>query len=230
MPSPLPAPTLGPELTVLQPLSPLPPRTLALDALAGGRGEKRLFEGVSLSLGPGAAVQLRGPNGSGKTTLLLVVAGVLSPAAGRVRLLGGDPEGRSSVEIGYLGHRAGIKARLTVTENLQFWAALNGGAPAGIAAALELVGLAPIATLDAGLLSAGQTRRLALARLILAERPVWLLDEPTAALDAAGEALVARLIDTQLDRGGVVLAATHHDLGLRHELATIELGQPVSRA
>jgi heme exporter protein A len=219
---------LGPALTALATPPALPPRTLVLDALAGGRGERRLFEGVSLTLRPGEAAQLRGPNGAGKTTLLLIVAGVLDAVAGEVRLLGGDPEGRPAVEIGYLGHRAAIKARLTVTENLQFWAALNGGAAAGIAAALELVGLAPIAALDAGLLSAGQTRRLALARLLLAERPVWLLDEPTAALDAAGEKLVARLIDTQLDRGGVVLAATHHELGLRHELATIELGQPVS--
>lgn len=228
MPSPLPAPTLGPALTAIATPPALPPRRLVLDALAGGRGERVLFESVSLTLRPGEGAELRGPNGAGKTTLLLIVAGVLEAMAGAARVLGGDPEGRPAVEIGYLGHRAAIKARLTVTENLRFWAALNGRKSSGIEAALELVGLAPIATLDAGLLSAGQTRRLALARLLLAERPVWLLDEPTAALDAAGEKLVARLIDAQLDRGGVVLAATHHDLGVQHDLASIELGQPVS--
>jgi heme exporter protein A len=91
--------------------------------------------------------------------------------------------------------------------------------------ALETVGLAPIAWLEAGNLSAGQTRRLALARLLVGERPVWLMDEPTAALDAAGEALVARLIDAHLDAGGSALIATHHDLGLTHKVATIRLGQ-----
>ena len=215
MPSPLPAPTLGPALTAfVTPPAALPPRTLVLDAVAGGRGDRVLFEGVSLTLGPGEAAQLRGPNGAGKTTLLLIVAGVLGAMAGEVRLLGGDPEGRTAVEIGYLGHRAAIKARLTVTENLQFWAALNGRGTDSIAAALELVGLAPIATLDAGLLSAGQTRRLALARLLVAERPVWLLDEPTAALDAAGQELFAGLMRDHLARGGLIVAATHTPLGI----------------
>ena len=207
-------------------LKPLPVRTLTLAGLTGQRGEKRLFGGVSLTLGPGEIAELRGPNGTGKTTLLLIVAGVLRPAAGTVAIGGGDPEGRTETDIGYLGHRAAIKARLSVIENLRFWSALNGGA-ADIDAALDTVGLAPIATLDAGYLSAGQTRRLALARLIIAERPIWLMDEPTAALDAAGEALVAGLIDAQLDRGGLVLAATHHGFGLRHAGQTVALGQGV---
>jgi heme exporter protein A len=206
-------------------MTPLPPHTLTLNDLAGKRGEKLLFSGVSLVLGPGQGGELRGPNGVGKTTLLLIVAGIVRPAGGQMRIEGGDPDGNPAAEIGYLGHRPAIKGRLTVAENLAFWAAVNGGTQEGIEPALETVGLAPIAGLDAGLLSAGQTRRLALARLLVAERPVWLLDEPTAALDAQGETLVAALIDAHLERGGVVLVATHHDLRLRHPVKTVTLGQ-----
>ncbi|MDR3475559.1 MAG: heme ABC exporter ATP-binding protein CcmA [Devosia sp.] len=204
----------------------MPPRTLSLTHLAGKRGEKLLFEGVDLTVRPGEIAELRGANGAGKTTLLMIVAGVVQAAAGAVAIGGGDPEVRREADIGYLAHRAAIKPRLTVAENLKFWTAINGGDRAGIGAPLAMVGLAPIANLDAGHLSAGQTRRLALARLLLAERPVWLLDEPTAALDAEGEKLVARLIDAHLDRGGLVLAATHHDLGLRHPSHTLRLGRP----
>jgi heme exporter protein A len=211
-------------------MTPLSSRTLVLESLAGGRGGRRLFERLSLRLGPGAAALLRGPNGAGKTTLLLTVAGLLRPFEGTVRLIGGDPEARPETDIALLPHRAAIKPRLTVGENLDFWAALNGVPRDNVAPALEAVGLAAIAGLDAGYLSAGQTRRLALARVVLSERPLWLLDEPTAALDADGEALVARLIDAHLARGGLVLAATHHDLGLSHAAQAIELGQPVVAA
>jgi heme exporter protein A len=206
--------------------TPLPPRTLTLTHLAGKRGEKLLFEGVDLALRPGEIAELRGANGAGKTTLLMIVAGIVRPAAGKVEIGGGDPEGRPETDIGYFAHRSAIKPRLTVAENLKFWTALNGGRSARIDEALQTVGLAPIASLDAGHLSAGQTRRLALARLLLAGRPVWLMDEPTAALDAEGERLVATLIDAHLDRGGLVLAATHHDLGLRHPSHTLRLGRP----
>lgn len=198
---------------------PLPPRTLILEGLACQRGERILFAGLDLTLRPGEIVELRGPNGAGKTSLLLAIAGVLRPAAGTIRIEGNDPELRLETDIGLLGHRSAIKPRLTVAENLAFWAALNGRPPAGIAPALQRVGLGPIAGLDAGYLSAGQTRRLALARLVLSERPLWLLDEPTAALDAEGETLVAQLIDEHLDRGGLVLAATHHDLDLQRAAA-----------
>jgi heme exporter protein A len=207
------------------PIPALAPRTLILAHLAARRGERELFADLDLTLAPGEAVELRGPNGAGKTTLLLIVAGIVRPAAGTIRLEGGDPEIRWETEIGYLGHRPAIKPRLTVAENLAFWARLGGALPAAVPPALETVGLAPIAWLEAGNLSAGQTRRLALARLLVGERPVWLLDEPTAALDAAGETLVARLIDAHLDAGGSVLIATHHDLGLTHKVTTIRLGQ-----
>ena len=194
--------------------SPLPSRILILEGLACQRGERLLFDRLDLRLEPGEIAELRGPNGAGKTSLLLAIAGILRPAAGKIRIEGGDPEQRPEVDIGLLGHRPAIKARLTVAENLAFWAALNSRPMAGIAPALERVGLGSIAGLDAGYLSAGQTRRLALARLILMDRPVWLLDEPTAALDDQGELLITQLIDEHLDRGGLVVAATHHDLNL----------------
>ncbi|HTJ57983.1 MAG TPA: heme ABC exporter ATP-binding protein CcmA [Devosiaceae bacterium] len=208
--------------------SPLPPRMLIFEDLAGSRGEKLLFAGVELTLVAGEIAELRGPNGIGKTTLLMIVAGVVRPAAGGVRIEGGDPDGRPETEIGYFAHKPAIKPRLTVAENLRFWGALNGSDKDGIEAALETVGLAPIAGLDAGYLSAGQTRRLALARLLLSDRPIWLMDEPTSALDSQGEKLVADLIDAHLDRGGLVLAATHHDLHLRHEARTIALSRPAA--
>ncbi|HVW92590.1 MAG TPA: heme ABC exporter ATP-binding protein CcmA [Devosia sp.] len=205
-------------------MDPLPPRRIVLESLAGRRGERALFENLTLELGPGEAAELRGPNGAGKTTLLMILAGIVRAAAGTARLEGGDPEGRPETDIAYMSHRPAIKPRLTVTENLKFWVALNGG-DADIDAALETVGLGPIAWLQAGHLSAGQTRRLALARLLLADRPVWLMDEPTSALDSDGEKLVARLIDHHLDRGGLVVAATHHDLGLAHAVRRIEIGR-----
>lgn len=205
---------------------PILPRTLAVMGLSLVRGERVLFENLDLELRPGDGAQLRGPNGAGKTSLLMCLAGVLTPSAGKVVIGGGDGEARPETDIGFLPHLSGLKPRLTVMENLAFWAALNGVSRAGAVGALELVGLAPIATLEAGHLSAGQSRRLALARLVMAERAVWLLDEPMAALDARGEALVAHLIERQLDLGGVVVAATHHDFPLEMpgRLATIGLG------
>ena len=205
---------------------PLPPRTLKLSGLACRRGERLLFEGLDLQLPPGRMAQLRGPNGAGKTSLLLCLAGIIAITAGSVVVEGRDPDERPGADLGFLPHQSAIKPRLSVAENLQFWAALNGGAKARIMPALETVGLAPIASIDAGHLSAGQTRRLALARLIMADRPIWLLDEPTAALDANGETLVGALIDNHLARGGIVVASTHHELGLSDQsrIQTIALG------
>lgn len=187
------------------------PHRVTLDALACRRGERRLFAGISAAVGPGEALLLRGPNGAGKTTLLMAIAGLVRPESGRIVLARPDPEQPFGETLGLLAHQSGIKGRLTVLENLRFWMALYGAEGDG-SAALDRVGLRPMAGLAAHHLSAGQTRRLALARLIAAERPIWLLDEPVAALDAAGERLVGVLIEEHLERGGLAIAATHHDL------------------
>jgi heme exporter protein A len=205
----------------------LPPRALKVYALACRRGERTLFEHVDFSLEAGQILLLRGPNGVGKTTLLSALAGIIAPAEGTIEFSGSDPDGRPETEIHFLGHLGAVKPRLTVAENLEFWAALNDGTSQPIETALDRVGLADLMALDAGVLSAGQTRRLALARLLISERPIWLLDEPTAALDAGGELLVAGLIDRHLDLGGLVVATTHHDLALRNvtRVKTLVLGE-----
>jgi heme exporter protein A len=193
--------------------------TLALiaDKLTGMRGERRLFEALSFEVGAGQALALEGPNGTGKTSLLRMVAGFLMPVAGRITL---RDEGRPLMEpeerqpfIAWLGHHDALKGSFTVTEQLAFFARLHGVA-ADLAALLDQVGLTRQAGLPCRYLSAGQRRRLGLARLLAAQRPLWLLDEPFAALDSAGKALVAQLIARHCGQGGVVMAATHEPLGL----------------
>ena len=179
---------------------------LRVTNLACRRGEAVVLRGVAFDLAPGEALVLRGPNGSGKTTLLRTLAGLTPPVAGRIE---GDPEARA-----YAAHADGLKAQLTVAENLAFWAAAFGtGADAATRAeaAFDLKALRDRRAAD---LSAGQRRRAGLARLVLTERPVWLLDEPTVALDAANVARFADVVRDHLSRGGSALIATHIDLGL----------------
>jgi heme exporter protein A len=180
---------------------------LTVTKLALSRGGRPLFDGLDFSLGPGQLLLLRGPNGAGKSSLLLALAGILRPDSGRI-----DWHAEEPPKLHLVGHQPGVKSRLTLLENLRFWRTVNG--PTGIApeAALERVGLGRIGSLDAGYLSAGQTKRLALARLLVTDRKLWLLDEPAAALDADGDALVARLIAEHLTGGGAVIAATHDDI------------------
>ena len=201
-----------------------PQRQLTVSGLACQRGERLLFDRLDFMLSPGQALLLRGPNGAGKTSLLLCLAGVIRPLEGTIAV-GGRGED-DPPDIGLLLYRNGLKPRLSVLENLTFWATVEGGDVLAIPDALEQVGLGGLDSLFAGYLSSGQTKRLALARLLLANRPIWLLDEPTAALDAEGEALVGQLIDAHLDRGGLVVAATHHDLGLADKArsSTVVLG------
>lgn len=179
---------------------------LSVENLALERGGRLLFEAVSFTLSPGALLLLRGPNGAGKSSLLLTLAAILRPNAGKIDW----PDETPSLHL--LAHAAGVKSRLSLNENLGFWRTMNG--PSGLEpeAALETVGLGGLGELDAGYLSAGQTRRLALARLLVSDRDVWLLDEPLASLDAAGDELVARLIAGRLASGGAVIAATHDDI------------------
>lgn len=178
---------------------------LTAENLALRRGERLLFQQIGFTLSPGELLLLRGPNGAGKSSLLGVLSGLLQPTDGKV-------EWASEAPPHVLGHLSGVKTRLTLAENLDFWASVNGRTGIAVGAALETVGLGGLDGIEAGHLSAGQTRRLGLARLLVTDRLVWLLDEPTASLDARGDGLVAGLIAQRLATGGAVMAATHHDI------------------
>ncbi len=183
--------------------------TLKVENLAVARGERVLFADLSFSAGPGDFIEIRGANGVGKTSLLRAVAGFLRPAAGRVVIEGVE---EPALALHVLGHRDGLKSPLDARAHVGFWGGLLGGAGDGMAA-LRQVGLEKIADLPARALSQGQGRRLALARLLVAPRPIWLLDEPAAGLDAAGKAMLAGLMDEYRSEGGMVLAAVHEPLG-----------------
>jgi len=182
--------------------------------LACLRGGREVFAGLNFAAESGEALVVTGHNGAGKTTLLRLIAGLLEPAQGEVQLSGGAADASLPEQAHYLGHRDALKPALTVLENLQFWYAFLGGRDAPAASALEPVGLAGLAGLPAGYLSAGQRRRLSVARLLAAPRPVWLLDEPTAALDSAGQQRLLGLMQAHLAGGGIIVAATHATLGL----------------
>lgn len=193
---------------------------LSAENLAARRGEDLIFSNVSLNLTDGEALVLTGRNGSGKSTLLRVVAGLLRQEKGRITFIGNDGEsGRPAAEAShYLGHRNAMKSELTVAENLTFWKTFLGDMPGGFGLradeAADAVGLAGITHLPFGYLSAGQQRRIAFAKLLVAYRPIWILDEPTAALDSSADQLFAQLIMAHQKSGGIVLAATHQPLGL----------------
>ena len=177
------------------------------------RGGRTVFEGLSLEVAAGDGLVLRGPNGAGKTSLLRILAGFLRPAGGSIALEGGAAEASVGEQAHYVGRLNGVKRPLTVAENLGFWAAYLGGGGA-LDASLERLNLAALRDIPAGLLSAGQARRLGLARLHLVPRPLWLLDEPSVSLDAASQEILAGLIRDHLAGGGLALAATHVHLGL----------------
>jgi heme exporter protein A len=169
--------------------------------------------GISFVVGAGEALLLLGANGVGKTTLLRAVAGLLAPAAGSIRIEGGDGERSVGEQCHYIGHLNGVKASLTVAENAAFWGRFLGRRLDGLDAALEAFGLAGLRDIPAAYLSAGQQRRLGLARVLLAHRPIWLLDEPTVSLDLAAVEALTRVAGEHLAAGGLVIAATHGPLG-----------------
>jgi heme exporter protein A len=193
--------------------------SLTAERLACARGDRRLFDGLSFSVCAGQALAVEGANGAGKTSLLRLLAGFLAPSAGRVVIRSGETESDDADErgkqIGWLGHHDGLKPQLTVLEQLTFFASLYG--VKAEAALLERVGLHRQAELPCRYLSAGQRRRLALARLVASGRSLWLLDEPFAALDTAGQRLVAHLMAEHCGQGGIIIAATHDPLGLSNE-------------
>jgi heme exporter protein A len=178
------------------------------------RGDREVFRDLGFAVAAGEALVVTGPNGAGKSSLLRMVAGLIRVAGGRLDLAGGEPELTVPEQAHYLGHHDALKPALTVLENLDFWTRYLGGRTAAPADALQSVGLAGLRDLPAGYLSAGQQRRLSMARLITVPRPIWLLDEPTAALDVAAQARLADLMQAHLAGGGMILAATHGPLGL----------------
>ena len=182
--------------------------------LACLRGERAVFAGLSFRLAAGSAVLLTGANGAGKSTLLRLLAGLLRPADGAILWRGEDvaaDPGAHAARLRYLGHQDAVKPALTVAENLAFFARLWGGE---VAPALAALGLGTLADLPGRVLSSGQKRRLALARLALAPAPLWLLDEPTTGLDAASVERLRPLLAAHRAAGGIVLAATHIPLPL----------------
>jgi heme exporter protein A len=179
------------------------------------RGGQQVFSGVSFAVCAGEALALTGPNGAGKTTLLRVIAGLLRLSEGRLEISGGESEATIAEQVHYVGHQDALKPALSVAENLAFWTGFLGEESAA-ADGLAAVGLAALADLPAGYLSAGQRRRLALARLVSAPRKIWLLDEPTAALDAAAQVKLGELMGEHLGGGGIVIAATHGPLPIAH--------------
>jgi heme exporter protein A len=186
---------------------------LIADGLACSRGGRRLFSDLSFTTGAGEALLLTGPNGAGKTTLIRTIAGLLPPAGGAIRIEGGKDDRSVGEQCHYVGHLNAIKASLSVEANAAFWCGFLGGGIGRVAAALETFGLAALRDIPAAYLSAGQKRRLGLARVLLADRPIWLLDEPTVSLDTAAQEVLTRAVDAHLAKRGLVIAATHVALG-----------------
>jgi heme exporter protein A len=190
---------------------------LVLDGLALARGERVLLAGLSANVSAGEAVELTGANGAGKTTLLRAVAGLIRPLMGAIAFEGPkgkavEPEDARRFGCHLIGHQDGLKSARTAGEELEFQARWTGGSHEGALAAAERLGLTRLLGLPVRALSAGQRRRVALARLIASPRPLWLLDEPLSPLDAAHRELVGEVMAEHLRRGGLILAAVHDPL------------------
>jgi len=178
------------------------------------RGDREVFSALDFEAPSGEVLAVTGPNGSGKTSLLRLIAGLLTMASGSIDLEHGEAELSLPEQAHYLGHRDALKPALSVLENLIFWRDFLGGEVSDLTESLAAAGLDHAARLPAAYLSAGQRRRLSIARLLAVRRPIWLLDEPTNALDTAGQSLFAGLMHDHLTRGGLIVAATHAPLGL----------------
>ncbi|MFN3580614.1 MAG: cytochrome c biogenesis heme-transporting ATPase CcmA [Pseudomonas sp.] len=208
-------------------------KALAIDIhqLACERDQRSLFEGVSLRLEPGEVLQVAGPNGSGKTSMLRILAGLLPAAGGDVRyaeesVFGGAGRERWRQSRLFIGHAPAVKGMLSAEENLAWLCALNQPVSTdAIWQALEQVGLRGFEDVPCYQLSAGQQRRVALARLRLESQPVWILDEPFTAIDRAGVSVLEAQVLEHAERGGIVILTTHHSLDHLDSLRRLDLGQ-----
>jgi heme exporter protein A len=192
-----------------------PHLTLSAQNLACVRGERQLFEGIHFTLNAGESLIVSGSNGVGKSSLLRIIAGLLRASKGDVKLENWSQDEKIACAMHYLGHENGLRDALTPRENLSFLFQLLGTRSIiNIDAALGLLGILKLADLPVGVLSAGQKRRVALAGLVLCGRQIWVLDEPTTALDSIASGCVAELISNHCEQGGMVIAATHLPLGI----------------
>ncbi len=210
------------------------------------RGGRILFRDLSFSVAEGEGMLLEGQNGAGKTSLIRIIAGFLPPNSGHIIFEGITEEMESVEKIHYVGHKNGLKSNLTVEETVEFWQTYLGENSTGqshefhnqddhislvpsIENAVNKFGLSSLMTIPAGLLSAGQKRRLSLSRLLLASRPLWLLDEPSHGLDAASQDILANLISTHISEGGSVIATTHTPLGVAFGKSLNLSGEGIAR-
>lgn len=197
---------------------------LIVNNLAAMRGTRTVFRNLDLTANAGEAYAIIGPNGAGKTTFLRCIAGLLAPSSGSVTVTGGSGEQSVGEYCHYIGHLNGIKPALSVIENLEFYSRFLGGGD--VWAAAGQLALADLEDIPAAYLSAGQKRRLGLARLLCAYRPIWLLDEPAVSLDAASQDILAQIVSDHLRGGGIVLAVTHTPLGW-NAASTLDFGRLV---
>ena len=185
---------------------------LVAEDLTCERGERVVFKGLGFSVAAGQMLILKGPNGAGKTSLLRLIAGLVEPARGRLELEGSHADLTIGQQCHFIAHQNAVKPSLTVRENLEFWSGFLGGG--NVDQALEAFNLKALDGYATALLSAGQLRRLTLSRLLTVPRALWLLDEPTVGLDTASTEKLRKTMQNQLDRGGMIIATTHIDLGM----------------
>jgi len=186
---------------------------LKAENLSCNRGGREVFRDLSFGVQTSEAMVVTGRNGAGKSSLLRMIAGLVRIASGRLSLEGGEPDIPIGEQAHYLGHQDAFKPTLTVGQNLQFWSGFLGDGRT-VERALQAVDLAPLTDLPAAFLSAGQRRRLSIARLLAVPRPIWLLDEPTSSLDAPSQQRLAELMHVHLVDGGMIIAAAHGAIGL----------------
>lgn len=185
--------------------------------LSCDRGGRTVFAGLAFAVGTGQMLEVTGPNGAGKSTLLRLIAGLSEPAKGELKVTDGAAELSAGQQSHYVAHQDAIKPALSVEENLRFWGDFMGGGDVG--RALDSFDLKQLADYPAALLSAGQRRRLALSRLALVFRMIWLLDEPTVGLDAQSRMRLVGIMRGHLSEGGLIVVATHVPLGIRPDVS-----------